>query len=220
MKQRLLLILSLLLMVAMSQAAPVDANKAKDKALQFLSGKQAKARGMEQGTTPDVQLVTSEGDSYYVFNVGQQNGFVIVSGDDRAPEILGYSDSGSFDTQTIPENMRAWLQGYAEQIQLLDQVEAPAAARAATPARETPWAAIDPLIQTKWDQQGPYNNLLEGNVVTVTGAQGKVLQVVSLTGRLLATYRISSPSQRVELNLSKGCYILKVDKVVRKVSIQ
>ena len=56
--------------------------------------------------------------------------------------------------------------------------------------------------------------------VTVTGAQGKVLQVVSLTGRLLATYRISSPSQRVELNLSKGCYILKVDKVVRKVSIQ
>ncbi len=157
MKQRLLLILSLLLMVAMSQAAPVDANKAKDKALQFLSGKQAKARGMEQGTTPDVQLVTSEGDSYYVFNVGQQNGFVIVSGDDRAPEILGYSDSGTFDTQTIPENMRAWLQAYAEQIQLLDQVESPAAARAATPARETPWTAIAPLIQTKWDQKKPYN---------------------------------------------------------------
>lgn len=157
MKQRLLLILSLLLMVAMSQAAPVDANKAKDKALQFLSGKQAKARGMEQGTTPDVQLVTSEGDSYYVFNVGQQNGFVIVSGDDRAPEILGYSDSGTFDTQDIPENMRAWLQGYAEQIQLLDQVEAPAAARAAISLRETPWTAIAPLIQTKWDQKKPYN---------------------------------------------------------------
>ena len=157
MKQRLLLILSLLLMVAMSQAAPVDANKAKDKALQFLSGKQAKARGMEQGTTPDVQLVTSEGDSYYVFNVGQQNGFVIVSGDDRAPEILGYSDSGTFDTQDIPENMRAWLQGYAEQIQLLDQVESPAAARAAISLRETPWTAIAPLIQTKWDQKKPYN---------------------------------------------------------------
>lgn len=164
MKQRLLLILSLLLMVAMSQAAPVDANKAKDKALQFLSGKQAKARGMEQGTTPDVQLVTSEGDSYYVFNVGQQNGFVIVSGDDRAPEILGYSDSGTFDTQTIPENMRAWLQGYAEQIQLLDQVESPAAARAAISLRETPWTAIAPLIQTKWDQHEPYNNDVSPNV--------------------------------------------------------
>ena len=61
---------------------------------------------------------------------------------------------------------------------------------------------------------------LEGNVVTVTNAQGKDLQVVSLTGRLLATYHISSPSQRVELNLSKGCYILKVSKVVRKVSLQ
>lgn len=61
---------------------------------------------------------------------------------------------------------------------------------------------------------------LEGNVVTVTNAQGKDLQVVSLTGRLLATYHISSPSQRVDLNLSKGCYILKVGKVVRKVSLQ
>ena len=61
---------------------------------------------------------------------------------------------------------------------------------------------------------------LEGDVVTVTGAQGKSLLVVSLTGRLLASYRITSPSQRVELNLSKGCYILKVGKVVRKVSIQ
>ena len=164
MKQRLLLILSLLLMVAMSQAAPVDANKAKDKALQFLSGKQAKARGMEQGTTPDVQLVTSEGDSYYVFNVGQQNGFVIVSGDDRAPEILGYSDSGTFDAQNIPDNMAAWLQGYANEIQQLDGAETPAAARSMVTVRSEAWTEVKPLIQTKWGQKAPYNNGVSPNV--------------------------------------------------------
>jgi hypothetical protein len=56
--------------------------------------------------------------------------------------------------------------------------------------------------------------------VTVNGAQGETLEVVSLTGRPVASYKIESPSQRVELNLAKGCYILKVGKVVRKISIR
>ncbi len=54
----------------------------------------------------------------------------------------------------------------------------------------------------------------------VNGASGLVLEVVSLTGRPVASIKIESPSQRVELNLPKGCYILKVGKVVRKVSIR
>ena len=61
---------------------------------------------------------------------------------------------------------------------------------------------------------------VEGHTVTVSGAQGKKLEVVSLTGRLVAEYEIDAPVQRVELNLSKGCYILRVGKVVRKVSIR
>jgi len=61
---------------------------------------------------------------------------------------------------------------------------------------------------------------IDGNAVVVNGAQGEVLVVVSLTGRQVAQYRIDSPSQRVELNLAKGCYVLKVGKVVRKVSIR
>ena len=44
---------------------------------------------------------------YYVFNVGENSGFIIVSGDDRAKEILGYSDSGSFNINTIPSNCAA-----------------------------------------------------------------------------------------------------------------
>lgn len=56
--------------------------------------------------------------------------------------------------------------------------------------------------------------------VEVSGAQGMTLKVVSLTGRLLATIKIESPSQRVELNLPKGCYILQVGTVVRKISLK
>jgi len=54
----------------------------------------------------------------------------------------------------------------------------------------------------------------------VTGASGMTLEVVSLTGRPVASIKIESPSQRVELNLPKGCYILKIGKLVRKVSIR
>ena len=61
---------------------------------------------------------------------------------------------------------------------------------------------------------------VEGNSVLIDGAQGLKLVVISLTGRQVAEFRIDSPSQRIELNLSKGCYVLKVGKVVRKVSIQ
>ena len=61
---------------------------------------------------------------------------------------------------------------------------------------------------------------VDGNVVSVQNAQGMTLEVVSLTGRAIAQYRIDSPAQRIELNLPKGCYILKVGKVVRKVTIR
>ena len=61
---------------------------------------------------------------------------------------------------------------------------------------------------------------VEGNALVVKGAEGQVLEVISLTGRKLAEYPIESPAQRVELNLAKGCYVLKVGKVVRKVAIR
>ena len=41
-----------------------------------------------------------------------------------------------------------------------------------------------------------------------------------MPGRQVAQFRIASPAQRVEINLSKWCYVLKVGKLVRKVSIR
>ena len=61
---------------------------------------------------------------------------------------------------------------------------------------------------------------VNGQCVTISGAQGRTLEVVSLTGRCVMTVKIDSPSQRIELNVPKGCYILKIGKVVRKVAIR
>ena len=61
---------------------------------------------------------------------------------------------------------------------------------------------------------------VEGRTVSITGANGMTLEVVSLTGRAVASYKIESPAQRLELNLPKGCYILKIGKTVRKVTVR
>jgi len=61
---------------------------------------------------------------------------------------------------------------------------------------------------------------VNGSTVSVTGAQGEMLEVVSLTGRQVMAVKIESPAQRVELNIPKGCYILKVGKVVRKIQVR
>ena len=61
---------------------------------------------------------------------------------------------------------------------------------------------------------------VKGNSIIVSGAQGMELEVISLTGRKLLTYAIESPVQRVDINLTKGCYIVKVGDTARKISIR
>jgi hypothetical protein len=60
---------------------------------------------------------------------------------------------------------------------------------------------------------------ISGQSVTVSGAQGETLEVISLTGKRVMAVKIESPVQRIEINVPKGCYILKIGKVVRKVSL-
>ena len=78
-------------------------------------------------------------------------------------------------------------------------------------------AEMIPLEQTIEDD---ISISVNGQFVTINGAQGLTLEVVSLTGRLVKTVKIESPAQRIELNVPKGCYILKIGKVVRKVAIR
>ena len=54
-------------------------------------------------------------------------------------------------------------------------------------------------------------------ILYVNGAEGLTLEVVSLTGKVVMEVKIETPAQKVELNIQKGCYIVKVGKAVRKV---
>ena len=88
-----------------------------------------------------------------------------------------------------------------------------AVAPSAISASEMELAAVE-------QEEVPVSVSVTGQTVLVAGAQGETLEVVSLTGRQLLTIKIDSPAQRVELNVPRGCYILKVGKVVRKIQVR
>lgn len=61
---------------------------------------------------------------------------------------------------------------------------------------------------------------INNSTLKVSGASGLTLEVVSLTGKQVVRVKINNQQQNVELNIPKGCYILKVGNIVRKVSIR
>lgn len=104
----------------------------------------------------------------YVYSRGEE-GFMIVSADDVAVPVLGYSDEGTFDADNIPDNMRAWLGFYADEIAWARNNDA--AIYAPQKASRADRSAIAPLVKTKWGQDAPYNNMCPkiGTRNTVTG---------------------------------------------------
>lgn len=113
---------------------------------------------------------------FYVFNTNNQ-GFVIVSGDDNVIPILAYSDEGMFDPDNIPPSTSKWLEGYKNQIRFSIENDIQA-----TDEISTEWknlkegnisynsaraaSSVNPLMTTKWNQSPYYNALCPSGTVT------------------------------------------------------
>ena len=122
----------------------------------------------------------------FVFNNQEAEGFVLVSAEDEARAVLGYSDKGSFNQEDIPENMRFWLQMYADELARYEankpvlkagQVSLPRAKRTATASYPT----ISPILgKTVWGQGEPFNNKCpqQNNKRTVTGCVATALSQI------------------------------------------
>lgn len=167
MKKSLLFCISMLMM-ALAVAGPVNPRQAGNIALNFMM---QKSSAITRGSS--CQLVYTQTNErsadalFYVFNVGE--GFVMVSADDAVVPVLGYSPSGHFNPDRIPDNFRAWVQGYADAIEYAKTHElvADAAVQEQWEALEAGRVlrgggtrnAVSPLLTTKWDQGTYYNNL-------------------------------------------------------------
>ena len=91
---------------------------------------------------------------FYIFNsTSPGNGFVIVSGDDRMPQILGYSKEGRFDTDNIPPQLQSILEGVAENFRNITGMNEHPSWKNSSRVDDT-----GILLHTaEWDQTDPYN---------------------------------------------------------------
>ena len=168
MKKSLFLLISLLL-CQLTWADNVTKEEAIEKAQMFLNGRaphNSAFRLRAPGVQPQLKLAKAE-KHFYVFNVEGEEGYVVVSGNDQTPAILGYCDEGSFNTEEMPENMKAWLQGYADQLEWLEKHPNTAVKAPQLDNHE----AIAPMLTTTWNQGAPYNNLcpLDNGERSLTG---------------------------------------------------
>ncbi len=145
-------------------AAPIDRQAALLKAQSFVQEK-----GFALNLNESRMLkAPSNGDSsdqpYYIFNSSNQQGFVIVAGDDLLNPILGYSDKGNIDPDNIPDGLQALLDCYgqlAEELRLgeangtMRQVEDPAGMRKAMTLTKNP---VKPFLTTYYGHYAPYYN--------------------------------------------------------------
>lgn len=125
----------------------------------------AMTKARKQGSKGEITLSQ---ESYYVFPNANSKGFTIVSGDDRLPEIVGYSSQGSYDENNLPEGFVSFMEAYqnlynrvnlgdAEALKNLAEIKAWRNKKNASAASTS---AVAPLLgNIEWDQTSPYNNM-------------------------------------------------------------
>lgn len=151
-----LLVLLLALGYSPLQAKRITQWQAQQQAYSFW-GKQMpqKAKAKSRAAT-----TASRSDAYYVFN-NDAGGFVIIAGDDAVTPVLGYTSTGSFDAENLPDGLKDLLKSYEHQIAALG--DSYVANRTAV---RTGFAGEKLLNTAKWNQYAPFNKYTPGNYVT------------------------------------------------------
>lgn len=105
-------------------------------------------------------LSTLGNDSYYVFN-NDAGGFVIIAGDDAVAPVLGYTSTGAFDANNLPEGLKDLLKSYEQQIAALGKNY-----KANTTSTRAEFTGEKLLNTAKWNQGAPFNKYTPNNYVT------------------------------------------------------
>lgn len=151
-----LLVLLLALGYSPLQAKRITQWQAQQQAYSFW-GKQMPQKAKAKSRTA---TTASPSDAYYVFN-NDAGGFVIIAGDDAVTPVLGYTSTGSFDAENLPDGLKDLLKSYERQIAALgdNYVANQTATRAAFTGEKL-------LNTAKWNQDAPFNKYTPKNYVT------------------------------------------------------
>ena len=154
--KRFTLIVAMVLMMAMPMMAErVTPETARKVATTFLNNNGAKS-------TQLTDLSKAAGfENLYIFN--GEEGFVVMAADDCVQPILGYSLTGKFVAEGMPENVHGWLQSYNDEIQNAVDSKMRATNETAKIWKELSEGdakagktatVVNSLVQTEWNQNG------------------------------------------------------------------
>ncbi len=196
MKKKVLFVLAVFsVLIAEMSAAPVTRAEAQAKAQVFMQSRGIVLKGEMSAVNGPRRVGNAqngETSSYYVFNNGQNGGFVIISGDSRTREVLAYSDKGSLDLDDMPPALADLLECYAHDINLLgeDDSSAPSHSPMYSPGAQTTTPVL-PLLTSEWNQNPPFNSScpLSGKTRTYVGC------VAVAMSQILYYYRNRMPSK-------------------------
>lgn len=224
MKNILLTLICTATCTSFSLAAPRSASEAQEIASQFFAshtlntrGNMASANVTLAATSTQLQTVrpqtrqTADQPAYYIYNQGD-NGFVIVSGDDRMASILGYSFENPFSEANLPDNMRFWLNLYVQQQQELEsKANEPSQTYSTSTAASNFAPSVAPLLgDIRYDQGDPYNRLCPtvNGQRCVTGcvatAMANVLSYYQYPTQGTGSHSYTSSTHKLDLSFDYG----------------
>ena len=151
-----LLVLLLALGCSPLQAKRITQWQAQQQAYSFW-GKQMPQKAKAKSRTA---TTASTSDAYYVFN-NDAGGFVIIAGDDAVTPVLGYTSTGSFDAENLPDGLKDLLKSYERQIAALGN-----SYQANQTATRAAFIGEKLLNTAKWNQDAPFNKYTQNGYPT------------------------------------------------------
>lgn len=159
-----------------AEVVPVD--NAKQLAADFFS-----ASNLDRlGTTDSLDLAyicgTASQPVYYVFNAHEGPGYIIISADDCATPVLGYSLEGRYNAVTMPPAMNWMLHGLENEIKAAPSIQKPVShAARRLMVRRSARSNERILLETpQWRQEAPFNKHIPGNALT--GCVGTAMAMI------------------------------------------
>lgn len=107
----------------------------------------------------NVKGMSSPNADYYILNISNGSGYVIVSGDDRFRDVIGYSTTGQFSTESAPAALTHLLSTLSAEMQAAKDYYDENGIITVESDRNllTSASSIPPLIKTHWQQVYPFN---------------------------------------------------------------
>ena len=147
MKRKLTLFCFILLATLLSLAEKITPTEALQAALPYMKSPDATLQRQARAGSAEQPV--------YIFSRGAGEGFVIVSGDNSLPLVLGVADSGDWNEDDMPPLLLQWVKMYEHYV---DSVQHNGGAPARQARASVYSKNISPLIKSHWSQGWPYNN--------------------------------------------------------------